>query len=118
MASPPKSISAEQRLEVDVALLHLAELQQLGLLEGEQARQDHVGKLLDAHVVEVDRLVVKLATIGNRILQAGDALLQMLKALIGLEIRIAFGQREQLAKAATQAALGLAQSPDIVLLAG
>src|SRR3546814_9331334 len=48
-----RSISAKQRLEVHVGLLRLAELQQRRLLETECTSKHDIGKLLDAHVVQV-----------------------------------------------------------------
>ena len=65
-----KSISAEQGLWIDVGLLHRAELQQLGGLEASDTSDQQVGKLLDAHVVQVHRLVgTQLAAIGDPVLR-------------------------------------------------
>src|SRR3990167_4381303 len=109
---------AEQGLEVDVGLFRVAELQQHRLLEGEQPGDQHIGELLDTHVVEIDRLVVQLATVGNAVFQTNDALLQVLKALIGLQLRIVLRQCEQLAEAGAQTAFGLAQRAHIGLFPG
>jgi len=47
--------------------------------------------LLDAHVVQVDRLVVQLTAIGDSAFQSADALLQMAETLVGLELGVVLG---------------------------
>src|SRR6186713_3335647 len=71
-----RSLSAKQLAQVHVALLFLGELEQLRRLELEHARDDQVGKRLDADVVQVDRFVVELAAVRNRFLELRDARLQ------------------------------------------
>src|SRR5512139_2995717 len=78
------SWSGKQLAQVDVALLLLRELEQRRLLELEHARDDQVRERLDADVVEVDRLVVELAPVRDRLLELGDAGLQVAEALVGL----------------------------------
>ena len=80
--------AAEQRLHVDVLLLVLAEHEEVARAEGQQAGDDDVGELLDADVVAVDGLVVELAAVRDRVLQAGDAPEQRLDRLVGLEFRV------------------------------
>src|SRR5512137_1313349 len=67
-----RSSSAKQLAQVHVALLLLRELEQLRRLELEHARDDQVRESLDADVVEVDRLVVQLAAVGDGFLNLGD----------------------------------------------
>ncbi|SST10505.1 Uncharacterised protein [Acinetobacter baumannii] len=74
--------------------------------------------MLDAHVVQVHRLVVQLAAIGDPVLQAADALGKELETFVGLELRVVLGQREELPQAGAQAALGLAQGIHVGALAG
>src|SRR5919109_1595348 len=71
--SSKPSGAAEQRLYVDVLALFLAEHEQVARPEVQQARHDDVGERLDADVVAVDGLVVELAPVGDRVLEAGDA---------------------------------------------
>src|SRR5690606_3637456 len=117
MTSSPRFMSAEQGLKVDVGLFRLAELQQRRFAKAEQARQQHIGKLLDAHVVEIDGFVVQLAAIGDAAFQATDALLQVAEALVGAQLRVVLGQREQPPQARAQTGFGLAQGADVALLA-
>src|SRR3569833_1516848 len=83
--------------------------------EGKHAYDQHVRELLDAHVVEVDALVVKLAPVGDGVLHAGDARLEVLERVAGLELGISVG--EQLAEAHTQLCLRLTQRRQVVQLA-
>ncbi len=59
---------SEQRLEIHVGSFGFVELEKLRLPESELAGDDHVGELLDAHVVLVDAGVVRLAPVGNLVL--------------------------------------------------
>ena len=65
--------SAKQLAQVHVAPLFLGELEQRRRLEVEQTRDDQVGEGLDPDVVQVDRLVVELAAVGDRLLEFRDA---------------------------------------------
>src|SRR5690606_39904636 len=91
--------------------LPISELQQRRFAKAEQARQQHIGKLLDAHVVEIDGFVVQLAAIGDAAFQATDALLQVAEALVGAQLRVVLGQREQPPQARAQTGFGLAKAP-------
>src|SRR5512134_1834600 len=92
----PKSSSGKQLAHVHVAPLLLRELEQRRRLEIERARNDQVGKRLDADVVEVHGLVVELAPVGDRLLEFADACLQVLEAAVRLEVRVVLGEREEL----------------------
>ena len=107
----------EHFLDVDVGLFGGVEFEELRRLEIEHARDDGVGELLDAHVVDIDRLVVKLAAVGDRVFQPGDASLQLLERLIGFQIRILLGEREQAAYARAQAGFGGAQRGNVLRFA-
>ena len=52
--------------------------------------------------VDVDRFVVELAAIGNAVLEAGDAGLQLREGLIGFQIGVLFGNRKKVANACAQ----------------
>src|SRR5689334_21969864 len=84
----------EQGLHVDVLLLLGAELEEVARVEAEHAGDDDVGELLDADVVAVDRLVVELAPVGDRVLQPGDAAEQRLDRLVGLQLGVGLGRGE------------------------
>ena len=86
------------------------DLPQLAGGEVEQSRDDQVRELVDPDVVRVDGRVVVLAAVGDPVLQAGDPCLQVLEALVGLQVRVGLGDREQVAKPHAQQALGLAQA--------
>src|SRR3569623_1824200 len=109
--------SVEQRLQINVVLFLLAELAQRMSAEGEHACDQHVRELLAAHVVEVDALVVKLAPVGDGVLHAGDARLEVLERVAGLELGISLGDGEQLAEAHAQLCLRLTQRRQVVQLA-
>src|SRR5262245_39619686 len=66
-------LSSEQLFHVYISLLLLLKLEELACGEVEHVGDDDVGELLDAHVVDVDALVVELAAIGDRVLQRADA---------------------------------------------
>ena len=75
--------------------------------EAEQAGNDDIGKLLDTDIVDIDRFVVELAAVGNRVLERADAALQVLEIFVGAQFGIILGHREQIAQAEAQRALGL-----------
>ena len=52
------------------------------------------------------RVVEEAARRGDLVLDVGDLGLQLLEVLVGLEVRIGLGQREQLAQRAGQHVLG------------
>ena len=69
--------------------------------------------MLNADVIDIDRLVVQLAPVGDAALQAGDALLKLHEVFVGLQLRIGLGDGKQAAQTAAQRPLRLAQRPDI-----
>ena len=64
---------AEQGLDVNIVLLFLTEFQQCSRFELEFLRYNHIGKLLNAHIIYIDCLVVKFTPVSDRILEAGDS---------------------------------------------
>ena len=108
-AESPRAGLLEQFLDVDVGFFGAVEFEQLRRLEAEHAGDDGVGKLLDAHVVDVDGFVIELAAVGDCVLEPGDAALQLQESLVGLEVRVGFGDREQVAEAGAQPGLGGSQ---------
>src|SRR5688572_22757284 len=84
-AAAVRESGLEQLADVHVGLFLGRELEQLRRLEIERAGDDGIGELLDADVVDVHRLVVELAPVGDGVFQAGDARLQLLERLVGLE---------------------------------
>ena len=63
----------EQPAYIDVGQLRVVELEQLKRFEIEHARDDDVGELFDADVIEVDRFVIELSPIGDGVFEPGDA---------------------------------------------
>ena len=109
--------AAEQRLQIDIRLLSDAELQQRLLAVAERARDQQVGELLDAHVVYIDRLVVPLAAVGDGVLERGDAALQLHEVLVGAQLGVGLGDREDLPQPAAQQLLGGTERGHVVGLA-
>src|SRR5688500_15426380 len=70
-------LSGEQLLYINVGFFRRFEFEEAERLEQKRARDHIVGKLLDAHVVDVDGLVVELAPVGDRVLQPADSRLQL-----------------------------------------
>src|SRR6266581_7808607 len=106
--------SAEQRLDVDIGLLGQRKFQQRPGIESEQLGNDGIRELLDANVVDVGSIVVQLATVGDGILKGRDTSQQLHKALVGLEVGVAFGGRDNLPDAGPQSALRLSQCRQVL----
>src|SRR5664280_2908591 len=68
----------------------LADVEELALAEAEDAGEQRRRELLDAGVIFLHRVVVEAARTGELVLDVGDLALQLLKALVGFEIRIGF----------------------------
>ena len=102
-AAPRARPAAEERLQIHIRLLGDAELQQRLLGVAERACDQQVGELLDAHVVHIDRLVVPLAAVGDGVLERGDAALQLHEVLVGAQLGVGLGDREELPQAAAAA---------------
>src|SRR5579862_8049682 len=96
----------EGGLEVDVRLLVRLEVQQLCFREVAEPGDQHARERGDAHVVGVDGVVVDLAPVGDRGLEAADAILEVAERLVGLELGVVLGDRVQAGQAGTQLALG------------
>src|SRR5664279_3442009 len=60
------------------------------MAEAEDAGEQRRRELLDAGVIFLHRVVVEAARSGELVLDVGDLALQLLKALVGLQIRIGF----------------------------
>src|SRR5207248_2821476 len=104
-----RSSAGERRLQIDVRLLVGQEMQQLRRREVAEPGDERVRERIDAHVVGVDRVVVDLAAVSDRGLEAADALLQVAERLTRLELRILLGDRIQSGEPAAQLALRAAE---------
>ena len=60
---------SEEFLDVDVGRFTGIELEQIACTKPEQASDYQVGESFDTDVIDVDRLVVKLAAVGNGVFQ-------------------------------------------------
>ena len=69
----------EQGLHVDVLDFFFGEFQEVSGAERKPTGDDHVGKLLNSNIVQVNGLVIELAPVGDGIFDRGNALLQVLK---------------------------------------
>src|SRR5664280_2808504 len=67
-----------------------ADVEERALAEAEDAGEQRRRELLDAGVIFLHRVVVEAARSGELVLDVGDLALQLLKALVGFEIRIGF----------------------------
>jgi hypothetical protein len=74
----------KKSFHIDILLLVFAEAQQVERSEVEQVCDDEFGELLDGDVVDAYRIVVELAAVGDRALEAGDARDQVLEVSIAL----------------------------------
>ena len=81
--------------------------------EAESLRDHDVRKHLHADVVQIDLVVVELAAVGDGLFEGGDPALQLLESLVGLELRIVLGHREQAADADAQLLLRRADGGDV-----
>ena len=54
-----------------------------------------IGKLLDADIVEINRIVEELAAVGDLILELRNPRAELTEGLVGLELRLAFNHHEQ-----------------------
>src|SRR5712692_12098890 len=94
-----------RRLLDRLALLG-AHVEELLRLEPERAGEQRGRKLLDAGIVLLHRVVEEAARGGDLVLEIAQLALQLLEALVGLEVGIGLAEREQLAKRAAQRVLG------------
>src|SRR5262245_20016466 len=99
--------SAPERDARNLALFGAVELEVLPLGEAEEQR-DLVGReAVDAGVEVADDRVVVAARALDRLFDLAERGLQLVEALVGLELRIRFRQREELAQGACQLIFGL-----------
>ena len=76
---------------------------EIGLgFEVEHSREDAAGKLLAGVVVLQDLVVIELTRVGDASLGAGELLLEREEVLVGLQVGVGLGHREQLTKCAGQ----------------
>src|SRR5436190_19537177 len=83
------------------------DLEVLRLLEVERRRDDRGGESLDARVERADIRVVEAPTRGDAVLSLRELLLQGEELLVGLELRVGLGDREQPAECRAEHTLGL-----------
>src|SRR5277367_3868830 len=110
--------AAEQRAHIHVALFLGREFQQVRRWETESLRDQDIGEDLHPNVIQIDLVIVELAPVGDGLFQSSDPALQLLESFVGLQLRIAFGYREQPADADAQLLLGRAYGGDISRHAG
>src|SRR5690242_817070 len=96
-------LHARRLLELRPAL---AEIEEGLRMEAEHRGEQRRGKLLDAGVVFLDRVVEEAPRRRKLVLDVGELALQLLEIFVGLQIRIGLRQREQLAQRAGQHVLG------------
>src|SRR6266540_3748864 len=90
-----------RRLLEHLALLD-ADVEEILRRKSERAGQQHRGKLLDAGVVFLHRVVEEAARGGDLVLDVGELGLELLEVLARLEIGIGLTQSEQLPQRPTQ----------------
>src|SRR5687767_11116802 len=73
----------------------LAEVEELLAAEAERGGEQGGGKLLDARVVLLHRVVEETARGGELVLDVGQFGLQLLEVAVGLKVRIGLRQRQQ-----------------------
>src|SRR5262249_10391974 len=80
----------------------LAKIEEGPRLEAKGSRKQRSGKLLDSRVVFLNRVVEEPTRRRKLVFDVRQFGLQLLEVLIGLEIRVGFREREQLAQRAGQ----------------
>lgn len=66
-------LSARLKLHGDIRAMGCIDLPEATRHKVKGAGNQHIGELFDADIVEIDRIVEKLPTVGNLVLQFGDA---------------------------------------------
>src|SRR5690242_967975 len=91
--APRLELYARRLLELGAAL---AEIEEGVAVEAKHAREQRGRELLDAGVVFLHRVVEETARGRELVLDVGQVALQLLEVLVGLQVRVALRQCEQL----------------------
>src|SRR5688572_13077965 len=105
-----KSKLRERDLRRLALLGRFGRVQELGGVETEHAGEDVVRKGLAPGVVFHHRVVERLARERHLVLGAGELFLDRQHVLVGLEVGVGLGEREQASEHAGERALGLAEA--------
>src|SRR4051812_487145 len=106
-AGPAATIRWRSELDRDRTLLAGVALEGLARREVAHPRDEVARERLDPVVVAQHGVVVELPRVGDLVLGRGQLLLQVQEVLVGLEVRIRLGHREQALQRPAQLVLGL-----------
>ena len=90
-----QKLSGVIKLNINILAVFGVDLPQGTLGKVKDAGNDDIGELLDADIVDIDRLVEELATIGDLVFEFSDPVAQLLEGFVRFQLRVTFDHHKE-----------------------